>query len=133
MDDEPAVSGWLWRYSVVGRSDWRDKRWRRRWVSAGGAPGEGWLSWRRADGAPPGGVVELGVDPASLALYASERDLFLGVRAKEEAAADPVLFLFRAESAADHQRWAAALLASMREEGFRTIRRDFPTLDPRAL
>eukprot|EP00756_Hemistasia_phaeocysticola_P041599 Hpha_TRINITY_DN16926_c0_g1::TRINITY_DN16926_c0_g1_i1::g.52665::m.52665 len=130
-------SGWLWRYSVVGRRDWCEKSWRRRWVTLDGDADRKWICWHKGEDAAglPEGVVELQSCRSDLGLYVSDPAMgnLLGVRYREEADGDPILLLLRAETHEDQKRWAAALEAEMPTRPFSDLRQDFVTLDPAAL
>eukprot|EP00756_Hemistasia_phaeocysticola_P054807 Hpha_TRINITY_DN30719_c0_g1::TRINITY_DN30719_c0_g1_i1::g.28426::m.28426 len=137
---KPAVMGYMWKFSVIGRGTWKSKNWKRRWVTVN----RNILCYYddrndQEKGKEPAGIVDFRFRPDSLTLYSSNQNEFafcndgynhfLGLQYLESSDGKmvPLLLLLRCESRESHSIWVNFIRSVTKQEPFGNLKRGFPS------
>eukprot|EP00754_Rhynchopus_humris_P021158 Rhum_TRINITY_DN14731_c6_g2::Rhum_TRINITY_DN14731_c6_g2_i1::g.115383::m.115383 len=142
------LQGWVWRFSVVGKSDWKEKEWRKRYVRVNEARDMRFFKDdgdEAADGgtAHPSQLIRFGRSTGDCTVFSSQQNdfafsadgynYFLGLKYTEENSAVPLLLLLKCVSQESHEEWTRFFQGFMQAESFNVIKKQFPTFEVDAL
>ena len=140
MDMDVELSGWLWKYSIIGKSDWKAHHWRKRYVAVNS---QMMAMYKDEDtSGTPVGLIEFATDGENKrAMYSTMQNdfrfsadgynYFIGIQFIEEDT--PLLLLIKCLTQPDHKQWTDYLKQLFEERPFNQTKTDFPTFDVKAL
>ena len=140
------LQGWVWRFSVVGKSDWKEKEWRKRFVRVNEARDMRFFkddSDEAGGTAHPSQLIRLGRSTGGCTVFSSQQNdfafsadgynYFLGLKYTEENSAVPLLLLLKCLTQESHEEWTQFFQGFMPAESFNVIKKQFPTFEVDAL